>query len=176
MQCGSNNKQKSAHFVPTFEPPLDLQNMATGFIGSIIWEDFARESEWTVGSSGGVYAAWTFKMGVKRFPESWPFPGGYMGAQINGIDRATLIFSAWDGDRSLGSGKNKEFKKSRNLVWPITMKEGQRKPGDTGFICQRNCHDCSLPHLRHLREKGFTTGTKCILMYNKMLKGGRWNL
>merc|ERR1712054_724206 len=44
------------------------------------------------------------------------------------------------------------------------------------MICQRNCQDCSLPQLQEWLSKGFTSGTQCVMAFDEMLRGGRWEV
>mmetsp|Transcript_161878 Transcript_161878/g.295503 ORF Transcript_161878/g.295503 Transcript_161878/m.295503 type:complete len:517 (+) Transcript_161878:110-1660(+) len=172
-KCTHEFKQKSAYFFPTYSPSLSAKP-AMGFSGVVIWEDFAR-AKWS-STNGGVYASWTYGMGLAGGGSAMKLPGGYMGAQMHSPTWASVIFSVWDGDRSLGSGSHKEFKASKSLVWPLTDRKGLRRPNENSVICRRNCQDCGLQHLRPLKAKGFTTGTQCVMVVPEMVHGGRWEL
>ena len=67
-----------------------------------------------------------------------------------------FIFSVWDDDRTYKKGGTKHIRKSSKLTWPMHAN------------CIRNCQDCSMKSLRHLKRRGFTTGTKCVLKFPQM--------
>jgi len=171
-KCGLEWKQRANYFTPTYNPTLQAQP-ASGFNSSIEWQDFTR-ANWTY-EHGGVYAAWSFQMGIPGQGGS-ALPGGYLGAQMKNEDVGALLFSVLDGDRTTGSGNEKNFKASNSLVWPLTDKVDERQPGQQAVICQRNCQDCSGPQLQEAKKQGFTTGTQCHLIFNDMIRGGQWDL
>jgi hypothetical protein len=168
-QCSPEIAQKAAHFYPVFDPPL-LERPALQFRSAIQWDEFGQAPGSL--SSGGVYAAWYFQMGVASSHEDpgYTTPSGYMGAQVHSItgNDAGFIFSVWDGDRTLGSGHETQFKASSSLVWPLSNNEVQRDEFEFSPQCQRNCQDCSLEHLQELKKQGFTTGTQCKLNFPEM--------
>lgn len=99
---------------------------------------------------GGVYASYTWKTKTAKTG-----PYGYFGSQLKpaGFGSSLLIFSVWDGDRWSGTGKDKTVKVSNALAWPLDSQ------------CKRNCQDCALASLAELREKGLTSGTKCLIEF-----------
>eukprot|EP00746_Dinoflagellata_sp_MGD_P164375 gnl/MRDRNA2_/MRDRNA2_92968_c0_seq1.p1 gnl/MRDRNA2_/MRDRNA2_92968_c0~~gnl/MRDRNA2_/MRDRNA2_92968_c0_seq1.p1 ORF type:complete len:568 (+),score=122.23 gnl/MRDRNA2_/MRDRNA2_92968_c0_seq1:81-1784(+) len=153
--CSQTNKQKSMYGEYQFDPPLSTKG-STDISMSVIWEDWTSAS-WR-GTKGGVYASWPFKTGKG----SVKGPSGYFGAQLKA--KSSFIFSVWDGNRFTGSGHNKKFIKSDQLVWPLNAN------------CKRNCQDCGLHELRKYKQAGFTTGTKCMTEYLPMNKLGRFDL